>query len=306
MLSDNSELRVFLKQIYPSFQINTVAKASGQRVVYFGEFTNRDDTEPEGCNLWGEVVVKISEATSRASISYMQKEIEVLKTLESEHFPKLFFDDVITFDPITEEPLNPLRMISIEEKVNSKVLSEVMSFFNTEVRVVSFLIEIISALRILWEHPQKLIHRDLKPDNILIRIDGVVVVIDLGILRQEGQSGNTNSFLSIGPCTPCYASPEQAVNDKMNISFKTDFFSLGLICYEMLSGNNPFLLNDDPNYIDDILERVCSLEPKKLCEFGVSEGLSMIIAKMMSKEPYKRYRTVDLLIEDLNEVRKCL
>jgi serine/threonine-protein kinase len=306
MLSDCSELRQFLKQIYPSFQISTVAKASGQRVVYFGRFTHRDDTEPEGCDFWGEVVVKISEATSRASISYMQKEIEVLKTVESEHFPKLFFDDVITFDPFTEEPLNPLRMISIEEKVNSKVLSEVMSDFNTEVKVVNFLIEIISALRILWEHPQRLIHRDLKPDNILIRNDGIIVIIDLGILRQEGISGNTHTFLSYGPCTPCYASPEQAVNDKMNISFKTDIFSLGLICYEMLSGSNPFLLDGEPNYVDDILERVCSYEPKKLCELGISVNISIIISKMMSKEPYKRYRTVERLIDDLSEVIKCL
>lgn len=303
MLNDNPELREFLKQIYPNFQINRVAKTSGQRVVFFGEFKHKDELEPEGCDRWGEVVIKISEATSRASISYIQKEIEVLKELRSENFPKLFFDEVITFDPLTEEPLNPIRMISIEEKITSNVLSDVIKYYNTETRVVGFLIEIISALRNLWEHPQKLVHRDLKPDNILIRSDGGIFIIDLGILRQEGSSGNTHSFLSIGPCTPCYASPEQAINDKMNISFKTDIFALGIIGYEMLSGKNPFLLDGEANYVDEILERVCYFEPPKLIETGVSENMSNIIAKMMSKEPYKRYRTVDLLLGELEGVR---
>lgn len=305
MLSDTFELREFLKQIYPNFKINRVAKTSGQRVVYFGHFCAGGEVEPEGCDSWGEVVLKISEATSRASISYIQKEIEVLKTLRTNNFPRLYFDEVITFDPITEEPLNPIRMISIEEKVESKVLSEILDGYKVEHKVIDFLIQTVNALRYLWEHPQKLVHRDLKPDNILIRDDGSIVIIDLGIMRQQGVAGNTHSFLSFGPCTPCYASPEQATNDKRNITFKTDLFALGIICYEMLSARNPFIHEGDDNYVDDILNRVCNYNPPCLTEDGVSEGFSKVIFKMISKEPFKRYRTVDLLLAELEEVKKC-
>ncbi|PNM25171.1 serine/threonine protein kinase [Yersinia enterocolitica] len=306
MLSDTFALREFLKQIYPNFCVTTVAKASGQRVVYFGSFPERDEIEPEGCESWGEVVVKISEATSRASISYIQKEIEVLKSLKSNNFPKLFFDEVITVDPFTEEPLNPVRMISIEEKVESRVLSEIINEYATEVKVIDFLTQTINALRCLWDHPQKLVHRDLKPDNILIRTNGEIVIIDLGIMRQQGVAGNTQSFYSFGPCTPYYASPEQATNDKQNISFKTDLFSLGIICYEMLSGKNPFIHDGEDNYVDDVLDRVCTFNPVCLTKKDISDGFSKIISKMMSKEPYRRYRTVDLLLNDLEEARQCL
>lgn len=299
MLSDTPELREFIKIIYPSFELHSTAKASGQRVVYFGRFTSRQNIEPINCNFWGDVVLKISEATSRSSISYLQKEIEILKSIYSDCFPKLFFDEVITFDPLTEETFSSMRIISIEEKIESKTLSDIISSYNDEVKVVSFLIEMINSLRLLWEHSQSLVHRDLKPDNILVRKNGCLVIIDLGILRQEGVKGVTNSFNVIGPCTPCYASPEQATNDKKNISFKTDLFALGIICYEMLSGKNPFIDNDIEQYYDDILERVCEYHPPSLEIYGISTEFSRIVAKMMSKEPFKRYRTVGILLQDL-------
>lgn len=299
MLADTSELREFIKNIYPSFALHSTAKASGQRVVYFGRFTSHQSIEPHNCDSWGEVVVKISEATSRSSISYLQKEIEILKSLKTDCFPKLFFDEVITAHPITEEPLNPVRIISIEEKIDSQNLTEIIKDYNTEKKVILFLIEMINAMRLLWGHAQSLVHRDLKPDNILVKKDGRLVIIDLGILRQEGVKGVTNSFNVIGPCTPCYASPEQATNDKKNISFKTDMFSLGIICYEMLSGANPFLGDEGEHYFDDVLERVCTYDPPSLETHGVSSAFSRVIAKMMSKEPFKRYRTVEILLQDL-------
>lgn len=299
MLADTPELREFIKIIYPSFGLHSTAKASGQRVVYFGRFSARQDIEPHNCDSWGDVVLKISEATSRSSISYLQKEIEILKSLKTDCFPKLFFDEVITIDPVTEETLNPMRIISIEEKVDSQNLTDIMKLYNKEEKVVSFLIEMINALRLLWGHSQALVHRDLKPDNILVKRDGRLVIIDLGILRQEGVKGVTNSFNAIGPCTPCYASPEQATNDKKNISFKTDMFALEIICYEMLSGSNPFIDASGEQYFDDVLERVCSYNPPSLESHGASNEFSRVIAKMMSKEPFKRYRTVESLLKDL-------
>ncbi|MBC8673996.1 protein kinase [Aeromonas hydrophila] len=102
---------------------------------------------------------------------------------------------------------------------------------------------------------KKLVHRDLKPDNILVKDDGSLVIIDLGLLRQEGSAGVTYSFCDFGPCTPAYASPEQAKNAKRDISFKSDLFSIGIICYQMLTGQHPFMVSDGTNYNDEILEQ---------------------------------------------------
>ncbi|MEI2421378.1 hypothetical protein V6O07_13980, partial [Arthrospira platensis SPKY2] len=108
---------------------------------------------------------------------------------------------------------------------------------------------------------------------------------------------------SFGPCTPYYASPEQAINDKRNITFKSDLFSLGVIAYEMLSKHNPFHFSDESNYPDEVLERVCTHIPPPLDNLGVSEELSNIIFKMMNKEPYKRYRTPEKILDELEKLR---
>lgn len=299
MLSDSEELRFFVNSLYPNFEISGVAKRSGQRVVYFGSFLGASDLEPEGCSSWGEVVLKISEAGSRAAISYAQKEVSVLRELNSSSYPVLHFSEVISVDTKTEEMLEPIRFVSIEERIFAVPLTEKMQNFSNEIMVTHFLLNAATALSELWLHPQRLVHRDLKPDNILIKDDGSLVIIDLGILREEGTDGVTNSHFLCGPCTPLYASPEQAKNDKRNITFKSDMFSLGVIGYEMLTGHNPFKSVDGSNYVDEILERVCNHSPAKLKTLGISHGLSDIIEKLMQKEPFRRYRTADKLVLDL-------
>lgn len=306
MLEDSPELRGFIQNIYPNFVITGLAKKSGQRVVYYGSFSSSGQYEPTGCDKWGDVVLKISEATSRSAISYIQKEVEVLKELKNPHYPKLFFSEVITIDPSTEEPLSPIRFVSIEERIIANSLTDIISTYDTESKVIDFLHTTISAMDSLWSHPQKLVHRDLKPDNILVKDDGEIIIIDLGLLREEGSAGVTNSLCSFGPCTPFYASPEQAINDKRNITFKSDMFSLGIIGYEMLSRQNPFFSPDGENYVDEVLEKVCSYEPVLLSQLGINKELSTLICKMMSKEPYKRYRTPEKLLSDLNKVKDTI
>ena len=122
MLSDSEELRGFLKAVYPSFKIDHVAKTSGQRVVYFGKFISRTKQEPLKCDSWGDVVLKLSEAESRASITYVQQEVAILSQLDSPHYPTIHFSDLISEDPITESPLPKIRFISIEEKLASRPL----------------------------------------------------------------------------------------------------------------------------------------------------------------------------------------
>ncbi|MEA9438395.1 hypothetical protein VCX44_21980 [Aeromonas caviae] len=130
-----------------------------------------------------------------------------------------------------------------------------------------------------------------------------LVIIDLGLLRQEGASGVTYSFCDFGPCTPAYASPEQAKNAKRDISFKSDLFSIGIICYQMLSGEHPFMIPGDTNFNDEVLDRVCSHIPDALYLKGVNRDLSNIIEKMMSKEPYLRYRVPSKIINELNAIK---
>lgn len=156
------------------------------------------------------------------------------------------------------------------------------------------------------ESQEKLVHRDLKPDNILIKENNDVVIIDLGILREEGAAGLTKSYAFCGPCTPLYASPEQAKNGKKNISFKSDLFSLGTITYELMTGSNPYVSGPDDGVVG-ILENVVNMTPPSLNSLNkASDRFSNLLEKLMAKEPYQRYRSVEFLRADLQSIKEGL
>ena len=302
LLSDNAELRELLSFLYPDLVIDDVAATSGQRVVYFCHFNDTDDDSNER-HTWGDVVLKISEGSSAQAIAYFQREIEILNNLSHPGYPRLIFNEVINEDPRTEEKFRYKLFITVEERIVSQPLSEVMDQYVTEEAVIDLLHKIVTVLRPLWEWDPPLIHRDLKPENILITPDNDVVIIDLGIVREEGSAGVTLSAASFGPCTPRYASPEQANNDKRNISFKSDLFSLGTLCYELLADENPF--DDGNTLLDEILVNVLTVDPMPLdVKCGCSASMSELIKKMMQKFPYKRHRKIDDVLSDIDEIRE--
>jgi serine/threonine-protein kinase len=145
-----------------------------------------------------------------------------------------------------------------------------------------------------------LVHRDLKPENILIRPNGDVVVIDLGIVREAGTAGITATEAIHGPLSWPYCSPEQARNDKRAISFKSDFFSLGVIAYQLIAGFNPFNVSGQEHPARQ-REAILNLTPKPLVEVsGCHEPTSTLVMKMLEKQPYQRPRTPEILIEELH------
>lgn len=301
-LADDDSLRDLLISLYPGLIFDGVPAPSGQRVVYFCHFDFNACPNKKWVE-WGGVVLKVSEGTSTQVITYIQREIEILKHMGTSGYPDLLYDEVVREDPSTEERFPYMRFITIEERIESSPLSDVTHLFDTEERVIELLLKLLHVLQPLWEWSPPLIHRDLKPQNILITPQMDVVVIDLGIVRVVGDSGVTLSAMPYGPCTPKYSSPEQAVNDKQNITFKSDFFSLGVLCYELLSGKNPFCEEDD--LLDEILAKVVGLVPPQLnVVTGCSESFGAVISKMIEKKPYKRYRKVGDLIEVLNNLKE--
>lgn len=298
MLQDSDNLRGLIIRLLPGIEITGVAKPSGQRVVYYCRTSNKSESNEQWLG-YGNVVLKVSEGLSAQGIAYIQKEIEILNSLDSPYYPQLLFNDVFSEDPDTEEIFENRFHITIEEFIESIPLSDCKEKYNDEKSVVGLLIRLLEAFRLLWDHKLKIVHRDIKPENILIRDDGSVVVIDLGIVREEGSAGVTNTGNMFGPCTLQYASPEQATNDKKNISFKSDLFALGTLSYELLTGNNPYVSQQDIPWTE-ILENVINLKPESLYSKDVcSEEFSNIISKLMEKEPYKRYRTIEHLHSDL-------
>ena len=304
-IADNQYLRGMLKNHYPGINIEGTAKVSGQRVVYFCTFEDFELEFPEGrkrkaWSQWGSVVVKVSKTPSTESLARLSKEINILKHLNSHSFPTLHHHELLTFDPSNEMPLEVKLLITIEERVLSRPLSDCSGEFVDQKSVSRLLTALITSLSVLWDHKQKYVHRDLKPDNILIRPCGSPVIIDLGIVRESGQKGLTQTHLIAGPCTPMYASPEQLCNDKLNINFKSDLFALGIIAYELISGRHPFFATP-PASFQEASTILTTYTPTPLVDISnVNSEFSAIIQKLLENQPYKRFRRYQTVLEKLS------
>lgn len=315
MPQDSLELREALLACLPSLEIERPLAESGQRVVYLAHFedarippdvTLPDGEDPDekpflhGWQAWGDIVVKVVAGASSETIARLQAEADILQEVRPANFPKLLYCNLFTEDPVTEESLLDRLYVTVEEFIVSKPLSELLaSYRGNETRAVEIALGITNALMPLWEHPKKFVHRDIKPENVLIRRDGQVVVIDLGIVRETGARGLTSTGWGNAPLTAGYAAPEQIANDKVSISFKSDFFSIGVLMYALASGRNPFAHRSG---MDDqeLLMATRHHQPMPLHEVAnVSLAFSTFVMKALQKEPFKRHRTPALFFEEL-------
>jgi serine/threonine-protein kinase len=145
-------------------------------------------------------------------------------------------------------------------------------------------------------HRHGVVHRDLKPGNILIDRDGNAKILDFGLARSIESQGITATGIIIG--TPQYMSPEQ-VQEK-TIDQRSDIYSLGIILYEMLTGNVPF---DGESPVRVALKHVREkpLEPKDL-NLKIPHAISRVILKCLAKEKEDRYQSTQELSAELKRI----
>ena len=145
-----------------------------------------------------------------------------------------------------------------------------------------------------FAHSHGVIHRDLKPMNVLVEDSGRVLVADFGIARAgEGATGEDGLIMG----TPGYLSPEQA--DGGEVGPPSDLYSIGVILYECLTGRRPFPGDDHAQ----VALRQISEQPEAPSHLNpdVSPALDRVVARALSREPYGRFRTADEFIAALDE-----
>jgi len=147
-----------------------------------------------------------------------------------------------------------------------------------------------------YAHRNGVVHRDVKPANIMLTNDGVVKVMDFGIAHVD-YSTLTQDGAVLG--TPSYMSPEQISGDK--VDGQSDIFSLGVIVYEMATGQRPFLGES----LATISSRILSQMPLRASELNtkLSPALDATLAQAMAKDKSKRFATAKELAEALEAVR---
>lgn len=225
----------------------------------------------------------------------------------------------------------------VMEYIEGKTISEYAETNNLSLdERLSLFLEVCTAVS--FAHQNLVIHRDLKPSNILITNDGKVKLLDFGIaklLKTETNNQEAATATQMHVFTPEYASPEQVRGEKLTTS--TDVYSLGVILYELLTGNRPF--NTTSKNISELIKAVCETEPVRPSAVSLRSQVSSrssenrtennnaqntkneeketslksrvpnpkllkgdldnIILKALRKEPERRYSSVEQFSEDI-------
>lgn len=157
---------------------------------------------------------------------------------------------------------------------------------------VSILRQIADALD--FAHSEGIVHRDVKPANILVRADGRVKITDFGVARILSQT-LTQAGITVG--TPSYMAPEQILAAR--VDGKADQFSLGVIAYQMLSGRKPFDAGTGPGVIYQIM----NAEPPSLNEVNtrLTPACAEVVHRALSKDPDGRYPNCSAFVRTLAE-----
>lgn len=162
-------------------------------------------------------------------------------------------------------------------------------------QMLSIVQEIVSALKYAWKEKQ-IVHRDIKPDNIMMTADGHAKLADLGLARKITELHEDGSTELFG--TPQYLAPELLSGATPNAA--SDIYSLGATLYHALSGRFPFIA-DTPEAIAN-LHVTAPLVPLKEVAPDISEPISNLVDIMMAKSPEDRYQDYDELEKDIQRV----
>lgn len=147
-----------------------------------------------------------------------------------------------------------------------------------------------------------IVHRDIKPENIILGNNGDVYFLDFGIARVLDMPSITKTEAMIGPHTPGYAAPEQFNNLKKQIDSRSDIFSVGVVTYECITGENPFRKGAQSAL--DVLQRTETITPASFQIPGDTQKQFMaLLSSMMGKFPSRRPKNATQALDWLNAAK---
>ncbi|MBX9692223.1 MAG: serine/threonine protein kinase, partial [Cyanobacteria bacterium] len=245
------------------------------------------------------VAIKTIKTKNPEILARFAKEVRTHAKLRHENI----VDPVVCLD---DEQGQPFFIMEFLDGLSLEALLKTFGRLDREDEVASVVLQVCDALH--YAHEKKVIHRDLTPANILIQRkedELVAKVADFGLAKlEEDLQRLTHDGVVMG--SPLYMSPEQCKGERL--STRSDIYSLGLIIYEMVTGEAAY--EKDSNTVFELMSKHCNKNvfpapPTQICpDFKNIEGLEKVIWKAVATNPEIRYQTVQELKRDLLEWRE--
>lgn len=267
------------KKLDGRYEITELIGVGGMAEVYKG--VDVIDNKPVAIKI-----LKKEYAENEEFLRRFRNESKAIAVLSHPNIVKIY--DVGFSDKLQYIVMEYIDGITLKEYIEEE---KVLTWKDT----VHFVIQILRALQ--HAHDKGIVHRDIKPQNIMMFSDGTIKVMDFGIAKFAREEGKTATDQAIGSVH--YISPEQASGAVTDA--KSDIYSVGAMMYEMLSGRKPFD-SDNPvaiavMHMQDIPERPRAVNP------DIPDGLEEIILKAMEKAPADRYSTTGEMIADIEKFK---
>jgi serine/threonine-protein kinase len=277
-LRAKEELSTLLGQQIPGYHLMEKLGQGAMGVVYKARQASMDRL----------VAVKLLHPKLAADPEFLQR-----LTREAHTAAKLSHNNIVqAIDVGSAGPLHYFVMELVEGKTIRQEMDAGKKY--TEREALEIVVQIAQAL----QHAARrgLVHRDVKPANIVLTADGVAKLADLGMARDAADMAQAKREKGLAIGTPYYIAPEQ-VRGRQDVDGRADMYSLGATLYHMTTGQPPFPGKD----VDRLLEAHLTeeLTPPDHINQNLSSGLGEVVEFMMAKDRRKRYATADDLIIDL-------
>jgi serine/threonine protein kinase len=234
------------------------------------------------------VAIKVLHPRLAANPEFLQR-----LTREAHLAARLSHNNIIqAIDVGSAGPLHYFVMELVEGQTIREILEKGKIYEEKE--GIEIILQIAQALQ--HAHRRGLIHRDVKPANIVLTTDGIAKLADLGMARETDDAVLARREKGIAMGTPYYMSPEQ-IRGRQNIDGRADLYALGATLYHMVTGKPPYYYPETDRVLMAHLEE--ELTPPDHLNEKLSSGLGEVVEYLMAKERRRRYQKADDLIIDL-------
>ena len=282
--SNLTSISSLVGQEIESYQIEKLLGAGGMGEVYLARDTKLDRMIALKVLPWHFVA-------DAERLGRFQREARALSSL---NHPNL-----VTIYEVGEA--NGLHFIAME-LVEGRTLTSLRDKLSVK-ELLAIVAQVAEALGAA--HQSKIIHRDIKPDNVMVRPDGYAKVLDFGLVKLtevEPVPGAANTQLGVAMGTLAYMSPEQAAGEP--VDHRTDIWSLGVVLYELATGRKPFSTETRQATINAILST--QPPPATTINAGLPADLDRILGKALDKDRELRYQTASDFRTDLRRLLRQL